>query len=116
MPEPPASSAPLQLTVKSAVVVVAGNALTLLDGAPTSMVLLQSGVSSGASVSNTMVASASIFVPVARDDFGSTKYIAKPWPTFPSVSGGRKPSNTPVGASRVAGSSEVNVQVMRPVA
>ena len=66
----PAPSEPDQETVKLGVVVVAGSAATALVGGPASMVLTTSGVASGALVSKTMLAWASIAAPVARPGLG----------------------------------------------
>ena len=66
----PSPSEPDQETVKLGVVVVAGSAATVLVGGPASMVLTTCGVASGALVSKTMLAWASIVAPVARPALG----------------------------------------------
>ena len=64
MPDPPASSFPDQLTRKFGETLKPRSGSTLLVGGPSSTVLKIGGVSSGFSVSNTIVARASIRVPV----------------------------------------------------
>ena len=69
MPEP-ASSLPDQDTVKLLEVVRLGSGLTKLVGGAASMVLKIGGVSSGSLVSKTIVAWASMRVPVAGAGLG----------------------------------------------
>src|SRR5947209_1457785 len=114
MPEPPASSCPDQLSVNEPGS-VAGRACTLLVGAAESMVSNAAFVSTGAFSSNTTDAVALIALGVTRVDFGRIVYVTNPSPIGALLSGGRKPASASVTGASVAGSSEVKVQVTRPV-
>src|ERR1035437_3705802 len=89
---------------------------TWLTGGVTSTVLHQLGVLMGALTSKTTVARLQIVVPVVRFGRGLTVYksLASPWGCV--TLGGRNPAKRSVVSCCVAGSSEVNVQVTRPVA
>ena len=70
MPEPPGSSWPDQVTVRSVSVVVAGRGSTWLVGAAASRVLKTSGVSIGSLKSKKMRARFSMTVPEGRPASG----------------------------------------------
>src|SRR5579859_1522605 len=109
-------SVPDQCTGNASELAVAGKGATWLIGSEASMVLVQVPVTTGAFWSKTTAAWLLICVPEPRPAFGSTLNCTTPSPCGGLTSGGKKPAAGSVGGSPVAGSSELKVQVTRPVA
>ncbi len=72
---------PAHCTLTDGLVDVAGNGAAELEGNELSMLLIHSGVSIGALVSNTMRAALRTLVPLGRPGFGITVNSTRPLPS-----------------------------------